>query len=50
LGGHNLFRYNWLWLGAFQAIALKCAQDESFDDDLEPYDDDGVDAWSGATA
>jgi O-antigen ligase len=22
--GHNLYRYNWLWLGAFQAVALHC--------------------------
>jgi hypothetical protein len=22
--GHNLYRYNWLWLGAFQVIALHC--------------------------
>lgn len=22
LGGHNLYRYTWLWFGAFQAIAL----------------------------
>jgi len=24
LGGHNLYRYTWLWFGAFQAIALDC--------------------------
>lgn len=23
-GGHNLYRYNWLWFGAFQAIAISC--------------------------
>jgi O-antigen ligase len=23
-GGHNLYRYTWLWFGAFQAIALDC--------------------------
>jgi len=23
-GGHNLYRYNWLWFGAFEAIALYC--------------------------
>ena len=28
LGGHNLLRYNWLWFGAFQAIALKCAREQ----------------------
>ncbi len=22
--GHNLYRYNWLWLAAFQAVALGC--------------------------
>jgi O-antigen ligase len=26
LGGHNLYRYNWLWFGAFQAIALYCVR------------------------
>ena len=24
LGGHNLYRYTWLWFGAFQAVALDC--------------------------
>src|SRR5262249_25960457 len=24
--GHNLYRYNWLWYGAFQAVALHCAR------------------------
>jgi O-antigen ligase len=24
--GHNLFRYNWMWLAAFQAVALHCAR------------------------
>ena len=23
-GGHNLFRYNWLWFGSFQALAIHC--------------------------
>jgi O-antigen ligase len=23
-GGHNLYRYTWLWFGAFQAIAIFC--------------------------
>lgn len=22
IGGHNLYRYNWLWFGAFQAVAI----------------------------
>jgi O-antigen ligase len=24
LAGHNLYRYTWMWFGAFQAIALHC--------------------------
>jgi O-antigen ligase len=27
LGAHNLYRYEWLWFGAFQAIALCCLRD-----------------------
>ena len=26
IGGHNLFRYNWLWFAAFQMCALRVAQ------------------------
>ena len=26
VGGHNLFRYSWLWYGAFQAVALQLAR------------------------
>jgi O-Antigen ligase len=26
MAGHNLYRYNWVWLAAFQAIALHCAR------------------------
>jgi hypothetical protein len=26
-GGHNLYRYNWMWCGAFQAVALGCIKD-----------------------
>jgi O-antigen ligase len=25
-GGHNLYRYNWLWFGAFQIVALQLAR------------------------
>lgn len=25
-GGHNLFRFNWLWYGAFQVIAVHCVR------------------------
>jgi O-antigen ligase len=34
-GGHNLYRYTWLWFGAFQAIALLCLlkQNSEFVDD-----------------
>ena len=28
-GGHNLFRYTWLWYGAFQAIALNCVKQQA---------------------
>jgi O-antigen ligase len=28
-GGHNLYRYTWLWYGAFQAIALHCMHQEA---------------------
>ncbi len=27
IGGHNLYRFTWLWYGAFLAIAVRCAQD-----------------------
>jgi O-antigen ligase len=26
LGSHNLYRYTWMWFGAFQAIALHCVR------------------------
>ena len=26
MAGHNLYRYNWVWLAAFQAIALHCVR------------------------
>jgi O-antigen ligase len=25
--GHNLYRYNWMWFGAFQAVALHCQRE-----------------------
>ncbi|MHB1035981.1 MAG: O-antigen ligase family protein [Pirellulales bacterium] len=28
-GGHNLYRYTWLWFGAFQAIALHCLKERA---------------------
>ncbi len=27
LGGHNMFRYTWLWYGAFQVVALRLLQE-----------------------
>jgi hypothetical protein len=29
LAGHNLYRYNWVWLAAFQVIALRCLRTRS---------------------
>ncbi|WP_165250227.1 O-antigen ligase family protein [Paludisphaera soli] len=26
-GSHNLYRYNWVWLAAFQAVAIHCVDD-----------------------
>ena len=43
LGGHNLYRYTWLWFGAFQAIALHCLNlevQELTDADAEEQDAD----------
>jgi O-Antigen ligase len=41
-GGHNLFRYTWLWYGGFQLIALHCLKrqaaagvEEAFADEVE---------------
>src|SRR5262249_3263821 len=28
-GGHNLFRYTWLWVGTFQAVALHCSRQDT---------------------
>ena len=43
-GGHNLFRYIWLWYGAFQAIALNCVKQQATlgsiwrnEDTVEPH-------------
>jgi O-antigen ligase len=30
-GGHNLYRYNWLWFGAFQIMALQVARRRAAD-------------------
>ncbi len=37
LGGHNLYRYTWLWYGAFQSIAIYCLQQraDALNDELE---------------
>jgi len=41
LAGHNLYRYTWLWFGAFQSIALRLlvertAELDAGDEELEP--------------
>jgi O-antigen ligase len=38
-GGHNLYRYTWLWFGAFQAIALHCTNRP---EELEAVDADNL--------
>ena len=36
-GGHNLFRYTWMWSGAFQVLALRVARDKCTSaGDVEP--------------
>jgi O-antigen ligase len=35
LGGHNLYRYNWMWMGAFQAIALHVLQQAAFENEVQ---------------
>jgi O-antigen ligase len=39
LSGHNLYRYTWLWFGAFQAIALNCIRQHAgkLAGESEPY-------------
>jgi O-antigen ligase len=48
-GGHNLFRYSWLWYGSFQAIALRCVREQadqaSFADEQENEDSANVPAF-----
>lgn len=34
--GHNLYRYNWLWLAAFQVIALHCIRRRSVAAERQP--------------
>jgi O-antigen ligase len=31
-GGHNLYRFTWLWYGAFQAIAVNCLKRQALPD------------------
>ena len=38
MGGHNLYRYTWLWYGAFQAIALRCAHQQKAALDVMMYE------------
>jgi O-antigen ligase len=34
--GHNLYRYNWLWLAAFQAVALHCIRRRAAQAERQP--------------
>ncbi len=36
VGGHNLYRYTWLWFGAFQAVALDCMRRQAHEAAEEP--------------
>ncbi len=36
MAGHNLYRYNWVWLAAFQAIALHCVRSRAAAPALAP--------------
>lgn len=38
LGGHNLFRFTWLWYGAFAALALKFLREQSRVQDQVDYE------------
>ena len=38
LGGHNLFRFTWLWYAAFSALALRFLQE----DVAKQESDDGI--------
>lgn len=45
--GHNLYRYSWMWFGAFQAIALYAARLEAYR--IEPVLEDSASAaWMPA--
>jgi O-antigen ligase len=55
LGGHNMFRYTWLWYGAFQVIALRLLQEHiaelpagriTYEDPRESYSHHGQPAFS----
>ena len=45
LGGHNLFRYNWLWFGAFQLIALHIARQRARAETLYGCRTQRTDGW-----
>ncbi len=38
-GGHNLYRYTWMWFGAFEALALHCMKQAS-EEQMVPAEDD----------
>jgi hypothetical protein len=29
MAGHNLYRYIWIWLAAFQAVAVHCVREKA---------------------
>ncbi len=43
-GGHNLYRYTWLWFGAFQAIALGCMTQQEYEPAFEEDDLDALES------
>jgi hypothetical protein len=47
--GHNLYRYTWLWFGAFQVIALHCMAEQENEALLQEEDDEESEASEGKT-
>ena len=47
--GHNLYRYTWLWFGAFQVIALHCMKQREIEALRQQEDDEQSAAGAGET-
>ena len=47
LGGHNLYRYNWMWFGAFQIVALRLARHRATADGQTPPGDFELGTYQG---